>query len=1444
MPKASHYFFDTALGDWEDTPAGETDSSSSGFLDHWFAKDNSLPKSHFLVIARRMLREWESREGEFQRLDEFLKGFSNPARSKKLQAQVRIHYFVHSDSIAGWLVPRVLAQLRALVHGILSAYYFRRWQATKGKKSPPDTESKEFARHALASAEAYREALRLPSPVWSGETYPYTGLYEPGTPLALLAEEVKSQPDKVNQPGQTWCASAIWMWLRLVTYLLEAELPPLVEPEAPNVSFAKPVEFQTQGRALWARVGTDDPGEVSPVAVQLRSEGPETFYWDSVALGLLALDDGFLDSVLNAWRLLTNETDWKQQTARTLRIALVRTKNIQDLASLGGASAGALVGCAMYAASHRMSMNQDASVTAKVVDDCGDLAAIDGLVSKLKAAAAAQITTVVVSTKQRAVESFQHLDELRKRAADHGVPNLVEAESIAAALPHLLGDHRCENVLREYAEKKRQEWGELREKHDHLERLDHFVDQRYSLLPQGTTPFLKAEYEARPPSTLHFGPVGYQPVDGQGDDALVKLLKETPWLLLCEDSGAGKTVFTKRALAWFSEKETWGQISGGKPLLAIRWEKTWPTLDREKSTPKFEQLMAEELAKVLNRQVTDMLPIARYAIAHHRLCLILDAMDQAEPGEIANLDNFLKEMACPITMTRAAWAGCGDENPAGKIPVRLIVTSREFKISEFSPFREGQQWCFAKVELFTPDQRRYYIRDLPERLVQTLLPNESLFSPALTPDREPDLLAFPEVLRLLRVAIEEALAPDALQRLRNQPPSNPTETEITDAAQRLRPIQSRADLYQLVSATLIESALDKLPNEVKRSHPNSREQRERLREMLAAIAFAMQLAECYHGDVPVGLRTVQSIEATASSLCSNEVWRKCKQLMQHTEFTERLLLSGDGRSALGFRTRKAMEFHAAAHLAHFSNERTWNLMRAWRPGRRFQNLEANAHVTDDDHGTRSANNADDWREIWLIVLELAHHEDREWVSPTVSYTSRSLAHLFERPAGGRRPSELMYRAWILFQKHPSFRESGAKILASFQSEASDLLNDDSLWNEKIPRGEPGAEMHSANWTVAQLVATLVPEHCVQDLIETGKLTAERWKEIAPPGWSWFYPSSTVDPNLALKQLEAWKEKEYPEHWIDPSTGRENVFKYEDRAFVCCPPPDHLDRLRDSLTKQGIWSPDEIEARIAERRADPRSYMRGSHDEYRQANKPADVNERPRHVVRFTQPFYIQSTTVTLSQFKLFDRSVQDRQQPDAPVVDVTWWDSFLFAQWCRGLALGAELPTEAQWEFAARAGRDFAGSVGSLRPRRDEAYGISPFTFISSRHANIDSETLRLLPGRWNSARRALSSTASKKQQVSDQSQMLEPCVTNQWGIWQAHGNVWEWCLDEFHADEYRQYRDSPAIDPARTSDDVAALRVMRGGDCRSSAIDCRSAVRHQIPPDARGTISLRLVVN
>ena len=198
----------------------------------------------------------------------------------------------------------------------------------------------------------------------------------------------------------------------------------------------------------------------------------------------------------------------------------------------------------------------------------------------------------------------------------------------------------------------------------------------------------------------------------------------------------------------------------------------------------------------------------------------------------------------------------------------------------------------------------------------------------------------------------------------------------------------------------------------------------------------------------------------------------------------------------------------------------------------------------------------------------------------------------------------------------------------------------------------------------------------------------------------------------------------------------------------------------------------------------------------------DTDEKPVHRVTLTNNYYIGKYEVTQALWKIVMGSNPSNSKGDnLPVEKVSWDDCQDFISKLNAMTgKRFRLPTEAEWEFAARGGNKSRG-------------------YQYSGSYNIDDVA-------WYS-----DNSGSKTHAVGTK----QP---NELGLYDMTGNVWEWCQDWFN-----RYSSSPQTNPIGAVS--GSYRVFRGGGINSSARFCHSSIRGDYAPDFRDfNLGLRLVLS
>lgn len=194
-------------------------------------------------------------------------------------------------------------------------------------------------------------------------------------------------------------------------------------------------------------------------------------------------------------------------------------------------------------------------------------------------------------------------------------------------------------------------------------------------------------------------------------------------------------------------------------------------------------------------------------------------------------------------------------------------------------------------------------------------------------------------------------------------------------------------------------------------------------------------------------------------------------------------------------------------------------------------------------------------------------------------------------------------------------------------------------------------------------------------------------------------------------------------------------------------------------------------------------------------KETSKTELPRHQVCIEKPFYLGETEVTQSQWqKIMGSNPSKFNVGTNPVEQVSWEDVQVFIKKlnnAEGQTL-YRLPTEAEWEYAARAGSDGLYSFG------DKASSLSNYAWYGNEGYG----------GRTSPVRQKM---------------------PNAWGLYDMQGNVWEWVNDWYDGNYYSS---SPNKDPQGPA--TGKFRTYRGGSWIASADKLRLAVRYSGSPISR----------
>jgi len=200
------------------------------------------------------------------------------------------------------------------------------------------------------------------------------------------------------------------------------------------------------------------------------------------------------------------------------------------------------------------------------------------------------------------------------------------------------------------------------------------------------------------------------------------------------------------------------------------------------------------------------------------------------------------------------------------------------------------------------------------------------------------------------------------------------------------------------------------------------------------------------------------------------------------------------------------------------------------------------------------------------------------------------------------------------------------------------------------------------------------------------------------------------------------------------------------------------------------------------------------------HEPERFADETQHQVTISQGFWLGEAAVTQALWvAVMGSNPSYFKGEERPVERVSWTDAQDFLEALNGEwgDLAVRLPTEAEWEYACRAGTSTPFSLGETISIDEVNYRVNiPY---SSRYQRLNT---------------------NRTLEVKD-------LGCNPWGLYQMHGNVREWCQDR-----YGKYPSGAVTDPKGTQSGID--RVLRGGSWANSARYCRSADRLRSPPEYR----------
>jgi len=244
--------------------------------------------------------------------------------------------------------------------------------------------------------------------------------------------------------------------------------------------------------------------------------------------------------------------------------------------------------------------------------------------------------------------------------------------------------------------------------------------------------------------------------------------------------------------------------------------------------------------------------------------------------------------------------------------------------------------------------------------------------------------------------------------------------------------------------------------------------------------------------------------------------------------------------------------------------------------------------------------------------------------------------------------------------------------------------------------------------------------------------------------------------------------------------------------------------RTGIDEHGLWAEFQYEGVTQRLRwIWPGEFAMGSPED-----EPERFDKERRHQVLLTRGFWLADTACTQALWQaVMGENPSQFEGAEQPVEQVSWERAQEFIARMNETIPGlkARLPAEAEWEYACRAGTQTPFSFGeSITTEQVNYYGDYPYS-------------------------------GGEKGEIRSRTVEVKALPANAWGLYQMHGNVWEWCQDWYDA-----YPEETTIDPVGPT--TGERRVVRGGSWFGNAWYCRSARRnHGEPGDRSLNLGFRL---
>ena len=821
-------------------------------------------------------------------------------------------------------------------------------------------------------------------------------------------------------------------WLILQCWLTTLFSEP--EPKAEFTNPAKLLLFQPQNNGK-------GKGHIQDLLIESFPSREIGLLVDPLTFGTTVLDESLQESLRVAFRCcrqswLTNVRANEPSMGLKVSIDLPAWAMLLEGSSAGGLLTGGLLATARKkpldvrrSATIAVKLRNGASTDDDLPLETSDviLGPVGSIEQKLRAAAALKVGLDYIVV---------HDEDNKAWLASQKSQQTIGVKTLEQLYNGLIGDARFEAKLEQHCHEVEARWERIAaigNSDDDYENDEH----RFECYVSPTYHFERRTSRPAEPRDSGHGEYDEESVPGEGDAclrALLKRLDEKHGLVVYDQAGAGKTVFSERLCYVAAQRETWRKLFLDRAPLILRLEGAWSQEVDEKSLPSLRTVLErDDLLRQILPDGIERGKLVDFALKEKRVIIILDGWDQFSESERQHI-------------TRMLTPNKGSTDHDAVDHCKWVITSRVHMIENHWELFEiehdvDRRWTRVRINLWDEaTQDRYFQGD---RSWRQMVPKE---------DGINELLGLPLVLRMLRRELEDP------SRTPNAP---------------LRQFKTLSELFLHITELLLRRAIEKSPQELKKVHliitHDDRRTYSLLEEVLCVLAFQMMLDEEYNGvlrgrpgtltskvalfkkrarlrffhELDVARKTSilepsEQDQLVEDSKLRAKDWDRAMAILQSIELNHRAVLESLQEESLAFRNRKIVECYAARYLSKYATD--WD---------RLGNRESN---NPDDPCAWSFNGDDQWKECWKLAIEMPRADDHNGVwakSMAVLFrpTKRHLEGYTTKKSLQLRPTELMFRAWLQLKREQSPYLPG--ILADYRSQFLEILNGHDLDRAKL-----------------------------------------------------------------------------------------------------------------------------------------------------------------------------------------------------------------------------------------------------------------------------------------------------------------------------------------------------------------------------------------------------------